>query len=84
MSDATNPISNALFADAQHPHRPKLRIEGKPYDRRTFEPEEANRRCIDCDALPGELHELGCDAEDCPACGEQLIGCGHLPADEDE
>jgi len=31
--------------------------------------------CHDCNAKPGELHELGCDMETCPKCGGQLISC---------
>ena len=32
-------------------------------------------RCPDCDAGPGEVHEIGCDIEQCPYCGHQLISC---------
>jgi hypothetical protein len=32
-------------------------------------------RCGDCHALEGEYHELGCDLERCPFCGDQLISC---------
>ena len=33
----------------------------------------------------GEYHDLGCDWEDCPYCGFQLIGCKHygrVPLDD--
>lgn len=33
--------------------------------------------CHDCNAKPGELHDPGCDTEQCPACGGQAISCGH-------
>lgn len=32
--------------------------------------------CHDCGALPGELHDSGCDTERCPCCHGQLISCG--------
>jgi len=31
--------------------------------------------CHDCGAKVGELHQLGCDMEDCPICDCQLISC---------
>ena len=31
--------------------------------------------CPDCGATPGELHKRGCDVENCPGCGRQLLGC---------
>lgn len=31
--------------------------------------------CHDCDVEPGEFHKLGCDNEQCPYCGGQLISC---------
>jgi hypothetical protein len=39
----------------------------------------SNRPCHDCDALPGDLHEPGCDAEECPTCRWQLLSCEHSP-----
>lgn len=33
------------------------------------------RLCHDCRAKVGELHRLGCDMEECPICGAQLITC---------
>lgn len=32
-------------------------------------------RCGDCNALSGNYHHWGCDAEWCPVCGGQLISC---------
>ncbi len=31
--------------------------------------------CPDCGVLPGEFHRSGCDIEQCPYCGRQLIAC---------
>ena len=31
--------------------------------------------CHDCGAKYGELHEYGCDMEECPACHSQFMGC---------
>lgn len=32
--------------------------------------------CGDCDVRKGQLHVVGCDIEECPACGTQAISCG--------
>jgi hypothetical protein len=31
--------------------------------------------CHDCRVLKGQFHVPSCDVEQCPACGEQAIGC---------
>ena len=46
-------------------------------------------RCGDCNVLRGQIHHHGCDIEECPACGDQSIGCdcrwaGEEEEDEDE
>lgn len=33
--------------------------------------------CHDCHAKPDELHDPGCDTEQCPVCGGQAITCEH-------
>lgn len=60
----------------------KIHIGGKVYDRikcgaeNDFDPNmEEGERCHDCGATFGHFHHWGCDAERCPACGGQLIGC---------
>lgn len=35
----------------------------------------SNRRCGDCGVAPGKWHHLGCDIQECPTCGGQLLSC---------
>ena len=77
-------MAEAMFPDDDNPRAAKIELKGKVYDRIPFKPEDPDWLCIDCDAGTGEVHELGCDAEECPACGGQLIGCGCLPSPDDE
>jgi hypothetical protein len=42
-----------------------------------------NSRCGDCYVAPGGFHHPGCDMEDCPRCGGQLISCGCLDDEEE-
>ncbi len=37
--------------------------------------------CPTCSAKPGELHRPGCNVEQCPMCGRQLLGCEHFLVD---
>ncbi len=42
--------------------------------------------CPDCGSRPGEVHDFGCDVEECPSCHQQLISCGcwDLASDDDD
>lgn len=64
-----------------------VNVEGRrlariPYGAET-RPWGASRPCRDCAVFRGELHVPGCDAEECPACGGQAIGCGCSDPPED-
>ena len=37
--------------------------------------EENYGTCHDCGAKFGEIHEYGCDMEECPVCHRQFMGC---------
>jgi hypothetical protein len=68
-----------MLADESNPRAPQIKLMGESFERLPFQPDDPDWLCIDCEASVGEIHELGCDAEDCPRCGGQLIGCGCLP-----
>lgn len=60
----------------------KIHVGGKVYGRiKVGDPGDfdegapSNTRCHDCNALFGQLHHWGCDAERCPACRHQLVSC---------
>ena len=43
-----------------------------------------DHRCHDCNIGLGGYHHPGCDMEECPKCGGQLISCGCLDSEEEE
>ena len=42
---------------------------------RRFRGETATGRCPDCNVKVGHFHHPGCDIEECPRCGQQLLSC---------
>lgn len=49
------------------------KIDGETFE----ESSRADEPCGDCAATIGYFHSSGCDMEQCPACGEQLLSCCH-------
>ena len=41
-----------------------------------YSPDFAEIPCHDCGVVKGQYHAEGCDVEQCPRCGQQLLGCG--------
>ncbi len=39
----------------------------------------AGENCHDCSVSRGAIHHFGCDVEECPMCGGQLLGCDCEP-----
>lgn len=72
----------------------KLHIAGQAVDRirygneRRYDDEEGSFKampnCGDCAVRTGQLHVPGCDIEECPRCGRQLISCDCEWAYEDD
>ena len=61
-----------------------LILGGERFERHRLEqPVGPAGRCGDCGIQRGGYHHLGCDLEDCPSCGHQLISCGCVRTNED-
>jgi rRNA maturation endonuclease Nob1 len=60
--------------------------DGKEYDPIKYGDEHmgwGEGRCHDCNVEKGGYHHPGCDAEECPVCGGQLISCDCMDEEED-
>jgi hypothetical protein len=59
-----------------------VQIEGEEFSRRRFGEEQHREEspCPGCGVYYGDVHELGCDVEECPKCGAQLAKCGCIEA----
>jgi len=67
--------------DQKHPF---VRIRGKQYDRVHYGSEKDDwgadqHGCHDCRVIKGQIHVWGCDGEQCPSCGDQLLSCDCEP-----
>ena len=65
---------------------PMFRLNGRTVPRVRYGDEEGDwgadqHACHDCRVIKGEFHVVGCDGEECPECGGQLISC-YCPFDE--
>ena len=65
-------------------------IDGKECKRVAYGDEEEDwgadsGPCHDCSVIKGQLHLTSCDAERCPVCGGQALGCEcKYEGDEDD
>lgn len=73
--DCGQDMAAALTCVVDHLHqggRPVMMVRyGK--ERRWPNP---SKRCGDCGVGLGGYHHLGCDIQECPLCGRQLLSCG--------
>ncbi len=40
-----------------------------------FKSDDPEDRCHDCNVKSGGIHHVGCNVEECPSCGGQVINC---------
>lgn len=57
-----------------------LEYKGRKYKRIKFGesvrfPINGHKKCPDCQVEVGQYHHFGCDWEECPRCGGQLLTC---------
>lgn len=49
--------------------------DGQEFKRSCFHFDDPDGKCLGCGIKHGGIHHLGCDVEECPRCGGQLITC---------
>lgn len=81
MEAGVTPIPNWHLEIEKAQRQKTFEIGGKVYDRIPYGSEvddgwEADKYdCHDCAIVKGQLHVVGCDVEECPACSGQALSC---------
>jgi len=52
----------------------RIVIDEETYERIRKQDEGFEESCPDCGIKKNGIHHYGCDNEDCPVCGDQLVG----------
>ena len=57
-------------------NKPEVQLKRLRFgEEQRFGPVEETGNCHDCNAASGAYHHTGCDWEECPQCGGQLLAC---------
>jgi len=55
--------------------RPIAYVGEAPRPQVPYRNEDGRELCHDCSVAAGGVHHPGCDMEECPRCGHQLLSC---------